>query len=102
MSRIAFRRAAPCIAAAALLAALAGAAGLLIGSAGWLVVSLALSGPLGFAALVQLIAGSYTSQATSSIGIPSLVSSASDSGEAGIPGCGIPRVGRDGVTPLAT
>jgi len=57
--------------------------GLLLGSIGWIVVSLAITGPNGFVALVQLTARTYPGQTDSSMGLPSLVSALTGSGDAG-------------------
>lgn len=58
-------------------------AGLLVGSAVWLAASLVIAGPQGFVALAKLVAGNYPGQSDSSIGLPSLVSAATGSGEVG-------------------
>jgi hypothetical protein len=58
-------------------------AGLLLGSVGWILVSLVITGPNGFIALAQLLARTYPGQTNSSIGLPSLISSVTGSGESG-------------------
>jgi Glycosyltransferase family 87 len=58
-------------------------AGLLVGSALWIAVSLVITGPQGFVALMHLVAGNYPGQSNRSIGLPSLVSAATGSGEVG-------------------
>jgi Glycosyltransferase family 87 len=58
-------------------------AGLLVGSALWVAVSLVITGPQGFLALIHLVAGNYPGQSNRSIGLPSLVSVATGSGEVG-------------------
>jgi hypothetical protein len=57
--------------------------GLLVGSAVWIAVSVVITGPDGFVALAQLVAGNYPGQSNRSIGIPSLISAATGSGEMG-------------------
>jgi Glycosyltransferase family 87 len=57
--------------------------GLLVGSAVWIAVSVVITGPHGFVALAQLVAGNYPGQSNRSIGIPSLISAATGSGEVG-------------------
>ncbi len=63
-------------------------AGLLVGSAGWIAASLVVTGPQGFVAMVHLVAGNYPSQSNRSIGLPSLVSAVSGSGEVGFVAAG--------------
>jgi hypothetical protein len=58
-------------------------AGLLLGAAGWIGVSLLAAGPHALVALGQLIAQTYPSQAGNSDGLPSLVSDVTGSGSLG-------------------
>jgi hypothetical protein len=58
-------------------------AGLLVGSVGLIAASLLITGPQAFIALVKLVAGNYPGQSDSSIGLPSLVSAVTGSGEVG-------------------
>jgi len=60
--------------------------GLLVASAGWTAVSLAITGPQALVALTKLVAGNYPGQSDSSIGLPSLISAATGSGELGFIG----------------
>jgi hypothetical protein len=57
--------------------------GLLVGSVVWIAVSVVITGPHGLVALTQLVAGNYPGQSNRSIGIPSLISAATGSGEVG-------------------
>ena len=58
-------------------------AGLLLGWGLWVAVSLIITGPQGFVALMHLVAGNYPEQSNRSIGPPSLVSATTGSGEVG-------------------
>jgi hypothetical protein len=58
-------------------------AGLLVGSIGLIGLSVLITGPRSLVALTRLVAGNYPGQSNSSIGLPSLVSAATGSGEAG-------------------
>jgi Glycosyltransferase family 87 len=58
-------------------------AGLLAGFVAWIAVSFAIAGAHGFVALLQLVVGNYPGQSSTSIGLPSLVSALTGSGESG-------------------
>jgi hypothetical protein len=58
-------------------------AGLLLGAAAWIGVSLFVAGPQAMVALGRLIAQSYPAQAGNSVGLPSLVSALTGSGALG-------------------